>query len=397
MDTPDRPETTPAPARPPYEPPVYDPKDALDLVSQVLDLLPDFFYVHDFDLRFCYANRKAAEYFGTTKADLLGRTLEEVDFNKEQAAYFKEVCRHVMLEGVPRLTDRLPYVRPDGTPGFLRQFDVPFRGSDGEPLLIGLSRDVTDEIRAEEERRTRALLEREMQIARDIQTALTPRDPAIPGCDLATHSTPADYAGGDFVHWTHARDGTLIVGLGDVSGHGVGTAILAATTRAYARVLADGTPFDALLDALNRRLADDLTLGRFVTYAAARFDPRDGTLLFASAGHGPVFLRRASGTVEILPTHALPLGITQPLHPEPPTRYRLAPSDSLILISDGIIEAADPAGVQYGTEHLRRILADTADSDARAIVDRVMSSATSHLAGARPADDATIAVLRRTP
>jgi sigma-B regulation protein RsbU (phosphoserine phosphatase) len=331
------------------------------------------------------------------KEQLVGRTLEEVDVNKAQAAYFKEVCRRVMLEGIPRLTDRLPYTRPDGTPGFLRQFDVPFKNSTGEPFLIGLSRDITDEIHAEEERRARALLEREMQIARDIQTALAPRDPAIPGCDLAAHSTPADYAGGDFVHWTPAPDGTLVVGLGDVSGHGVGTAILAATTRAYARALAESTPFERFLDALNRRLADDLTLGRFVTYVAARFDPRDGSLLFASAGHGPVFLRRASGTVEILPTHALPLGISHPLRPEPPTTLHLDPGDALVLISDGIIEAVNPSGVQYGAEHLRRILADTTGSDACAIVDRVTSSVDTHRADARAADDATIAVLRRAP
>jgi phosphoserine phosphatase RsbU/P len=132
-----------------------------------------------------------------------------------------------------------------------------------------------------------------------------------------------------------------------------------------------------------------------VTYAAARFDPRDGSLDFVSAGHGPVFLRRASGRVEILPTHALPLGIADTLSPEPPTALRLDPGDALVLISDGIVEAADPAGAHYGTDRLRRLLADTADHDARGTVARVASSVAVHRGGVRPADDATIAVLRR--
>lgn len=372
-------------------------REAVDLLTRVLDLLPDFFYVHDHQMRFVYANRRAAEYFGCSKESIVGRSLLDLDPNKPQARFFVELCRKIMAEGVPRLTDDLPYTRPDGTPGLLRQHDIPFIDpSTGLPMLAGLSRDVTAEKRFEAERLGRAALEREMQIARDIQQALAPPDPGLPSLDVAGLSRPAAYAGGDFYDWGVSPDGVLGGGVGDVTGHGVGAALLAATCRAYARILAETIDLPEFLVFLNNRLCQDLSAGRFVTAAAFEVDPRTHEAGVVSAGQGPIyFLPARGGEPQTLPTHLPPLGIEPDLPTPEPTRLTLHPGDALVFVSDGVFECRSPTGEQFGTARLRRTLASLAGAPASQVISATLQAIESHAAGTPFDDDVTMVVVGR--
>ncbi len=374
-------------------------EERLRLMSMVLDLIPDFFYVHTFDTRFQYVNKAAAEYFGMPRERLLGQRLEDVDHDPKQGKFFAEVCRDVMRDGRPRITDALPYTRRDGTKGFLRQHDFPFIDArTGEPMLLGISRDVTVERELQAEQERRAGLEREMEIARQIQQNLRPSaEPVIRGSSLrvAGDSEPAAYAGGDFYDWFTTPDGRLIVSIGDVTGHGVGPAMLAAECRALARVLLEQFELPKAFERLGTLLAEDLTDGRFVTFAAASIDTKAYTAQVLSAGHGPLLVLRGAGqTVERLGAQMPPLGVS-PGVPEAPAQVRLGTGDALVLVSDGVFEAIDAGGTQMGVSRLAERLKAVGSAKARSIVDTLLEEARKHSGPGGLKDDATVVVAGR--
>lgn len=320
------------------------------LFSMLLDLLPDYFYVNDSDMRVVYVNKTAADYFGRPKAELVGKYLEDLEPDKEFARQVIELGRRIMISGEPRITDQAPYHEPDGTLSYHRRYDIPFRHPvTGEPMLLGLARDVTDQVEREAQEKRLAAMHREMQIAQEIQRSLLPRELQTDWIELAGLSEPTAYAGGDFHDWLRTPDGSVVLALGDVSGHGVGPAMVGAECRAYWRGLAQSlTLRDAVL-RLNELIQADLSGDRFVTFAAARLSP-DGTLEFFSAGHGPLVLRRAEGAVELLDPHTFPLGVLPELPRKDVTVRRLAPGDTLLIFSDGITEIRNPEGRQWSMD-----------------------------------------------
>jgi PAS domain S-box-containing protein len=372
----------------------------LDLVSRVLDLLPDFFYVHDYQMRFWYANRPAAEYFGLSKDDIIGRRLIDVDPNRSQAEFFVDVCRKVMRDGVPRTSDDLPYTRPDGTPGFLRQHDFPFvNPHNGELMLMGLSRDVTVERSLAEERVRAATLEAELQVARTIQQALRPSSAiAAPGVQVAAFAEPAAFAGGDYYDWGRCPDGRFLMGVGDVTGHGVGSALLASACRAYGRALAAAFVMPEVMSRLNALMLEDTVEGRFVTCAMAELDPETYRMRLCSAGHGPLIVLRRTGDAaieEFLPQMP-PLGVSQVFDVPEPDSVTLAPGDGVVLVSDGIYEAMNAQHEQFGLDRLRRLLAHLRGRSADEVVHKVMVAVREHLDGTPHQDDLTVLVATRT-
>lgn len=375
-------------------------RDRLELVARVLDLLPDFFYVHNYEMRFQYANARAARYFGfETQEALIGRLLVDVDPDSEQARRFAGACRAVMDAGEPRLTSNLEYRRSDGTMGVLRQHDIPFIGTDGGKYIMGLSRDVTDERDLERERVQRATLLREMEIARQIQSALQPPPPKREtSLDVAGFSEPAVFAGGDYYDWGFSDEGLFGGAIGDVTGHGVGSALIAATCRAYARVLAETLPLADFLPRLNAWLSRDLSAGRFVTCAAWEVDPQTGRGWIVSAGHGPMYVVRVGrgggeGTIEELPTHLLPLGVDDQMEVAAPTEFTLGPGDRMVLVSDGVFECQNSSGEQFGLGRLREVLTRTVSLGADEQIAATVAEVRKHASGRAFDDDVTMVVV----
>lgn len=394
------PQSTP-PGNPDSKALAKEPSDArkLQLVGEVLDLLPDFFYVHDYEMRFRYANRKAAEYFGLSKEDIIGRRLVDVDARREQAEFFVDVCRRVMREGKPRLSDDLPYTRPDGTPGFLRQHDYPFRNSqDGELMLMGLSRDVTAERQLEQERLRAAALEGELQVAKTIQQALKPASMlGVPGVQVAAFAEPAAYAGGDYYDWGRQTDGRFLMGVGDVTGHGVGSALLASSCRAYGRALAAAFGMTEVMKRLNELMLQDAVEGRFVTCAMAELDPDSYRVRLCSAGHGPIFVTRRGGPRaldEFLP-QLPPLGVSNAFDVPEPDAVSLNPGDAIVVVSDGVFEAMNAQHEMFGLDRLRDTLAEMCGRPADEVVHKLLAAVRTHLDGTMHQDDLTVLVASR--
>ncbi len=246
-------------------------------------------------------------------------------------------------------------------------------------------------------------VEQDLGVARTIQQALLPRNPpSVPGFDIAAWNRPADQTGGDYFDWQVLPDGNWIVTLADVSGHGVGPALVTAACRAYVRASsAHHQDLVSLATRVNRLLCDDLPDGRFVTMAAVLIDPRGGPLAVLSAGHGPIVLYLgATGAVRPIAAHGLPLAVDNDFHIGPAQRIDMAPGDVLALVTDGLVEWARPGAdgrrEEFGVERLGASLARYAARSAAGIVEAVARDARDFAGGVPQQDDVTIVVIRRS-
>jgi serine phosphatase RsbU (regulator of sigma subunit) len=258
---------------------------------------------------------------------------------------------------------------------------------------------VAEAIAAEKTRQELAGIEHDLSIARDIQMGLMPSTaPTIQNFDIAGMARPAQQAGGDYYDWQQMADGRLVVALADVTGHGIGPAIVMAVCRAYARATAPSTPDpEALLAGINRLVFEDLKgSGRFITMVIAILSP-DGTVELISAGHGPtLFYRKATGEIGTFGGDGMPLGLDSTEHYGPHTKLKMESGDVLLLLTDGFIEWQRTAdNEQFGDDRLCQTLSGCASLDARSILNAIDAAVNSFAAGAPQLDDTTAVVIRR--
>jgi phosphoserine phosphatase RsbU/P len=258
---------------------------------------------------------------------------------------------------------------------------------------------VREAMAAEQEQVARAAIERDLDIARDIQSGLMPSvAPEIAGFDIAGMARPAQQTGGDYYDWQPTADGRLIVALADVTGHGIGPALVMAVCRAYARAsAARARDAAALLSDVNALIVDDIgSSGRFITMVIAILSP-DGSVELASAGHGPsLLLHRATGDTDVFGGDGLPLGIDAAEAFDAPRRFTMAPGDTLVLATDGFMEWARAGdGEQFGLDRLRHTVATLPDMPAAECVRHIDHAAQAFAKGNPQQDDTTMVVIRR--
>jgi len=238
-----------------------------------------------------------------------------------------------------------------------------------------------------------------LDMAREIQAGLLPGEPLRAGrFDVVGFNRPADETGGDYFDWITLPDGRVAVLIADVTGHGIGPAILMAVCRAYARATVPSTtPLTTTLARLNALITEDFATGRFVTLALALLDPRSGEVELISAGHGPTLLyRAATGAIESFGGSGPPLGVDPDARFDQPVRLKLGPGDALLLTTDGFVETARPDGKLYLTRRLEDSLrrhAALAPADVLTELDRDREA---FAAGEPQRDDVTGVLLRCT-
>jgi phosphoserine phosphatase RsbU/P len=260
--------------------------------------------------------------------------------------------------------------------------------------VVVFARDVTERLQAERELRKNR---EELSAAREIQQRLFPRSaPQIPGFDIAGVSHPAEAAGGDYFDFLPMADGALALVVADVSGHGVGPALLMAETRAYLRPLARRLSDPAeLLTRTAELLIDDLGAERFVTILFARFDPVARRIIFANAGHPAGLVLASDGVVKHrLARSGRPLGRQAGRDYTAGPPIVLDPGDLLLLLTDGIDEAMNAEGECFGLERAGAVAVANRLEPASTIVERVCDAARAFAAPQPPADDLTVLVVR---
>lgn len=243
-----------------------------------------------------------------------------------------------------------------------------------------------------------AVISKEMDLAKNVQVALIPRNPpTIVGLESAGWALTASVTGGDCYDLWQLKDGRLAVLLADASGHGLAPAMVVSQVRTLCRSLCDfeGHP-QGLLDRVNRRLADDLEPNRFVTAFLGFLSP-DGTLDWSSAGHGPMYwCPGAQNELVMIDSTGLPLGIQHECFFDPVAPpVHLEKGGSLIVFSDGIFEAHAPDGQMFSVERIKEILDNTRGHPLDEIIAAIRSAVQKWQAKLEPDDDQTIVVVRR--
>jgi len=240
------------------------------------------------------------------------------------------------------------------------------------------------------------LMESELAQASEIQQSLLPTEsPVIDGYDLAGCNLPCRTVGGDYYDFLPYKDGRLGLAVGDVSGKGMPAALLMSSLQARVQMLVETAADPAsAVTTLNRNLSERCPLGKFITFFYGVLDPATGRLQYSNAGHNYPILMRADGRMEQLAGSGIVMGIF------PGVQYELQettlnPGDSLALFSDGVTEAATPAGEEFGESGLATFLGDHVSESCTQLVKGLVSHVRDWSGSSLFADDFTIVLVRR--
>ncbi len=241
-------------------------------------------------------------------------------------------------------------------------------------------------------------LERDLDIARDIQLGLLPDEaPLTPGFEVAGKNRPADKTGGDYYDWLTMPDGRTLFTLADVAGHGIGPALIVAVYRAYMRAsTSDGEAVLRTVAAkLNDLLCDDMPEGRFITAAIGLVDPGKNEVRLLSAGQAPLlYYEAATDTLHNWDADDMPLGIVSGVEFTKARQILFAPGDLLVLTTDGFFEAENSAGEAFGIHALEQFIRENHHRPPAELIERLYERIDQHAAGAPQGDDLTAVVVK---
>ena len=242
----------------------------------------------------------------------------------------------------------------------------------------------------------RLSLKGELEVAREIQLAMLPsgtyRAADIEICGV---TRPANTVGGDFYDVLPLRDGRVIVTLGDVAGKGSPAALLMALLLAVLRTLVDEElEASALAARLNAQICRHSPSSRFITLFYGVYTPATGALTYVNAGHMPPLIRRGDGVYERLGSTGVALGMFEG-SAFGAVETTLGPGETLVLYSDGITEAENPAGEPFEEAGLEMVVERHAAAQPAEIGTRILAAVSEHAKDSRFTDDLTILVLKR--
>ncbi len=238
-------------------------------------------------------------------------------------------------------------------------------------------------------------MERELQLGREIQSRLLPKPPSdVTGLELAAASVSCYEVGGDYYDFLELPDESLGLVIADVSGKGVGAALIMSSVQAALRVAAPIEPDLAMLVTRLNALLYRATSGRkYVTFFYGRYDPATGVLRYVNAGHNPPFVIGPAGARKLDST-GRPIGLLPDSRFEEGTRT-IAPGETLLLYTDGLNEACDPGDEEFGMERLEALASEVARGDVAAAPAAMFAAIAAFERGAPVTDDKTLVVVRR--
>jgi serine phosphatase RsbU (regulator of sigma subunit) len=242
-------------------------------------------------------------------------------------------------------------------------------------------------------------VEHELQIARSFQQSLLPKiRPQIAGFQVAGWSRSADDTGGDFYDWKKLPDGRWVLVLADVTGHGIGPAILASVCRAYSRAsFNERDRLETILKNINQAFAEDLTPERFATFVAVVCEEGSDQVELLSAGHGPIFVYSSDNqSFQLMDAQALPLGILPDLWDAVPVKLSMLPGDIVLLVTDGFSEWENSAGEEFGTERLAAVVKQFSDREPQVIIAELYDAVLNFAQGTPQQDDLTAVLIKRS-
>jgi sigma-B regulation protein RsbU (phosphoserine phosphatase) len=240
-------------------------------------------------------------------------------------------------------------------------------------------------------------LERELQLAREVQASLIPRViPSLPGWEFAALWQPAREVSGDFYDFLSVSDGRLGVIIADVTDKGMPAALFMANARSLIRstVIGPGSPSSSF-QIVNRLLCADSSGGMFVTLCYLQLDLEGGSVQYVNAGHNPPLLYQAQADrLSHLDRTGIPLGI-EPQQAFGQAQFSMGAGDFILLYTDGVTEATDGKLEEFGLDRLQRLALAHRHESAGDLVAALERELKEFIGAAQPSDDITVTVVRR--
>ena len=279
-------------------------------------------------------------------------------------------------------------------------FDFVTKPLDFEDLQITIERTLTHMAEWKEALLSRdklVALQNELDVASKIQQGILPASfPEGEGFEVYGNMEPARNVGGDFFDVILLENGRLGLAVADVSDKGVPAALFMMSSRTLLKgaAIGRGVPGDVLSE-VNDLLTEDNEAFMFVTVLYAVFDPHSGTLNYANGGHTNPLLVHSDGTSEELPlTGGIALGVMPKLEYKE-SSVTLAEGDTLVLYTDGVSEAMNSEGKEFGIDRLRNIFVNSPPASARAANEAILQAVIDFAGDTPQSDDVTCLVLRR--
>jgi PAS domain S-box-containing protein len=377
-------------------------RNSESLYHSLVESVPFYIFRKDLKGRFTFGNQAFCASLKTSLPQLLGKT--DQDFYPGELAYKYTRDDRCVVETGKVLEAIEEHQDPKGERRNVQVLKTPLFDARGE--VVGLQCifwDVTDRMRAEGEL---ARTQVEFRLARSIQQKLFPSStPHLPGFDIAVGtfgfdiggaSFPAEAIGGDYYDFIPLLDGSLAIAIGDVSGHGVGPALLMAEVRALLRAFAQTqTDVSTILGLVNRVLVPDIEGDRFITLLLAKLDLRSRTLVYTSAGHATAYLLDLAGRLkQTLPSTSIPLGIHADAEFPASAVIPLQRGDLVLLVTDGVVEARSPDGIAFGAQRTFDLVRVYREGTAHQIVDNLYHGVRAFSRDQPQYDDITATVIK---
>ena len=359
------------------------------ILTSAVEQTADSIIITDNNALIEYVNPAFESTTGFTSQEALGHTPMILKSGVHDDAFYQNLWTTILSGKVFR--DTITNRKKNGEVFFAEQTITPMRDSTGNIThFVTVIKDVTDLRKMQEQ-------QFQMNLARAVQQQFyrTP-PPQVEGFDLAGAAFPADATGGDYFDFVPLPDECIGIAIGDVSGHGIGSALLMAELRAYLRTYAQQrSDIGEILSLINNALVSDVEHGRYATLILCRLHPASGTLVYANAGHTSGFILDSGGSIKrALDSTDIPLGFlpdhafvcSDPIH--------LQPGDILALLTDGITEAERPDQSPFGVEPALQLIHGHRNESAQEIVNRLYKAVREFSDGLPQIDDITAVICK---
>ncbi len=367
-------------------------EERLQRLSSAVEQTADSVLITDVRGTIEYVNPAFEATTGYSSAEALGRNPNILKSGLQSPEYYRELWTTI-LAGEP-FRGQTVNRKKNGELYHAEQTITGIKDSNGNIIhFVSVIKDMTERRKLQEQ-------EIEMEFAAKVQRELFPSaPPSLPGYDLAGAAFPAEATSGDYFDFIRISEDALAMVVADVTGHGVGPALVMAEVRAYLRSLFHATDdLVSIMTTINRFLAADLDDNLFVTMILAKLEPASGRCTYVNSAHPCGYVVDRSGEVAAeLKSVCVPLG----LFPEVPQciehELTVGEGDIAVLATDGVFESESPHGEEFGSQRLLEVLRQHRERSAREIVDRIYDAVQEFTEHEKQADDVTIVICKRDP
>ena len=363
-------------------------RQIISLLSEAVEQTADSVVITDSQGTIEYVNPAFETTTGYGRAEAVGKTPRILKSNLHDKDFYRRLWDQI-LRGEP-FRGTLVNRKKSGELFWAEQTITPIKDSIGTTThFVSVLKDIT-ELRKKQEREFQLRLAREVQ-----QRFYAGATISVAGFDIASSAYPAEETGGDYLDLFSMPDGRICIGIGDVSGHGLGSALVMSLTRAYVRSFARvESDLAKILSNVNHMLIADLENNRFVTLLLVCLDGRDGSLSFANAGHIPGFLMNDAGEIDcMLESSGPPLGLFDDSTFVTSTTS-LTQRQVIILLTDGVTEMTASEDAHFGTDGVLEYVRAHKEDSARDLAEGIYRAARGFAGDNPQQDDVTDVIVK---